>query len=143
MAMNASTIKEAQEKLQPPRMMEASTLINDSVTNINGEDLGRIKDLMIDLASGRVIYAVIAFGSHFLGMSMSNKLFAVPWQALGLSPHDKKIILNVPREKMETAPSFDKNNMPSQADTEWVNSVYEYYGYTRFNEEQSRQQSIK
>ena len=46
-----------------------------------GENLGKIEELMLDLETGRVAYAVLSFGG-FLGMG--EKLFAVPFEALKL-----------------------------------------------------------
>ena len=62
-------------------VLSSSTLTGDSVRNPEGEDLGDIKDLMIDTASGNVEYAVLSFGG-FLGLG--DKLFALPWPALKL-----------------------------------------------------------
>jgi sporulation protein YlmC with PRC-barrel domain len=45
------------------------------VENLTGEDLGKIEDLRIDLATGRVAYAVLSFGG-FLGSR--DKLFGIP-----------------------------------------------------------------
>jgi hypothetical protein len=50
-----------------PRVLSASTINGDAVHNPQGEDLGHIKDLMIDVATGRVAYAVLSFGG-FLGL---------------------------------------------------------------------------
>jgi hypothetical protein len=58
------------------RVLGASTLTGDRVRNSAGDDLGKIEEIMIDLASGRVAYAVLSFGG-FLGIG--DKLFAVPW----------------------------------------------------------------
>ena len=63
-----------------PHVMGASTLKGDSVFNPAGADLGHVEDIMLDVGRGKVAYAVLSFGG-FLGMG--NKLFAVPWQALG------------------------------------------------------------
>src|SRR2546426_6110910 len=60
-------------------VLSASTLAGDSVRNAAGEDLGKIDEIMIDIPSGRVAYAVLSFGG-FLGMG--DKLFAIPWDAL-------------------------------------------------------------
>jgi hypothetical protein len=46
--------------------MAADTLDGDKVVNATGEDLGEIKDIMIDVPTGRVAYAVLSFGG-FLG----------------------------------------------------------------------------
>ena len=39
-------------------MMSAGTLVGDDVYNQKGEDLGDIKEIMLDMRSGRVAYAV-------------------------------------------------------------------------------------
>ena len=44
------------------RVLAAGTLNGDRVTNRANEDLGKIEDLMIDLESGQVAYAVVSFG---------------------------------------------------------------------------------
>lgn len=105
--------------------LSASTLNGDQVVNAQGEDLGHIEDLMIDLNSGRISYAVLSFGG-FLGMG--DKLFAVPWESLQVDTENKRMIFNVTKERLENAPGFDKNNWPDFADRQWGESVYNYYG---------------
>ena len=61
------------------RTLGASTLRHDKVVNLAGQDIGRIEELMIDVTTGRVAYAVLSFGG-FLGIG--SKLFALPWSAL-------------------------------------------------------------
>jgi sporulation protein YlmC with PRC-barrel domain len=68
------------------RVMSASTLSSDAVRNRLGEDVGAIKEIMIDVPSGQVAYAVLSFGG-FLGIG--QKLFAIPWAALTLD-EDRK-----------------------------------------------------
>ncbi len=108
------------------RVMSASTLVGDRVTNPEGEDLGKIEEFMIDLNSGCIAYAVLSFGG-FLGFG--DKLFAIPIQALQLDEDNKTFILNVPKEKLEKASGFDKNNWPDMADRGWGQAIYEHYGY--------------
>src|ERR1051325_8418689 len=98
------------------RVMSAGTLSGDRVRNSAGEDLGKIEEIMLDVPSGRVAYAVLSFGG-FLGMG--NKLFAVPWQALTLNERDHEFILNVEKQQLENAPGFDKDNWPDMADPKW------------------------
>jgi hypothetical protein len=43
------------------------------------ENVGSIREIMIDVPSGRVAYAVLSVGG-FLGMG--DRLFAIPWEAL-------------------------------------------------------------
>jgi hypothetical protein len=75
-----------------------------------------------------VVYAVLSFGGF---MGMRNKLFAIPWEAFEFSETEKKLILNVDREKLEAAPGFEKgDNWPDFRDTLWGESIYNYYNYT-------------
>jgi sporulation protein YlmC with PRC-barrel domain len=108
-----------------PRVMAADTLEGDKVVNSAGEDLGEIKDIMIDVPSGRVAYAVLSFGGV---LGMGSKLFAVPWRALQLDPENHRFILDVDKEQLKNAPGFDKDHWPSMADQRWANEIHEYYG---------------
>jgi sporulation protein YlmC with PRC-barrel domain len=108
------------------RVLSASTLKGDKVVNLQGEDLGKIEDLMIDLERGRIAYAVLSFGG-FLGMG--DKLFAIPWQALTVDTEGKQLVLNIDKELLKRAPGFDKNNWPDMTDPAWGAELYTYYGY--------------
>lgn len=108
-----------------PRLMGADTLIGNNVYNSAEEDLGEIKEIMLDMASGKVSYAVLSFGA-FLGMGA--KLFAVPWSALKLDTINKRFILDIDKKRLENAPGFDKDDWPDMADETWAKSVHSYYG---------------
>ena len=108
----------------------ASKLIGESVINQQNEDLGNIRELVIDAQSGRVAYAVLSFGG-FLGMG--TKLFAMPWGAFEFSVDRDKLVLNVDKEKLKSAPGFEKDaKWPDFADRAWGQSVYNYYGYSPY-----------
>jgi sporulation protein YlmC with PRC-barrel domain len=109
-----------------PKVLSAETLSGDKVVNPEGENLGEIKDFMIDLDTGRIAYAVLKFGG-FLGMG--DKLFAVPWEALRLSTEEHQFYLDVDKDRLKDAPGFDKDNWPSSADRSFQTNVYSYYGY--------------
>jgi sporulation protein YlmC with PRC-barrel domain len=107
-------------------VLSASTIINTSVENSYGENLGKIEELMVDLNSGRVAYAVLSFGG-FLGMG--DKLFALPFEALSINTEDEKIILDVDKETLENAPGFDKDNWPQFTENASQSDIYSHYGY--------------
>lgn len=108
------------------RVLAASTLAGDRVVNPRQEDLGKIEDLMIDLESGRIAYAVLSFGG-FLGMG--EKLFAIPWSALKVDKIEKRFVLNVSKELLDRAPGFPKDHWPNMSDPAWGAEIYSYYGY--------------
>lgn len=110
-----------------PHLMGAETLLGNDVYNKDTEDLGDIKEIMLDMRTGRISYAVLAFGG-FLGLG--GKLFAVPWEALTLDTEKKRFVLDVNKERFETAPGFDKNQWPDMADPVWEKGIHAYYGTT-------------
>jgi sporulation protein YlmC with PRC-barrel domain len=114
------------------RVLSSSTICSDQVKNAAGEDLGKIEDLMVDLDSGRIAYAVLSFGGF---LKMGNKLFAVPWEALKADTLNKQFLLNVDKSVLERAPGFDKDNWPDMADPTFGAHIYGYYGYKPYWED--------
>ena len=108
-----------------PNLMGADTLIGNDVYNKKDEDLGDIKEIMLDVHGGRIAYAVLSYGG-FLGMG--EKLFAVPWNALTLDTANKRFVLNVEKDHLKDAPGFDKDKWPNMADQSWSNAIHAYYG---------------
>ncbi|QTN22076.1 PRC-barrel domain-containing protein [Rhizobacter sp. AJA081-3] len=110
-----------------PELMGADTLLGNDVYNNDGEDLGDIKEFMIDMSTGTVAYAVLSYGGL---LGMGDKLFAVPWAALTLDTDNKRFTLNAPLEMLKDAPGFDKDHWPSMADPAWASGVHKFYGTT-------------
>ncbi|MGE5616268.1 MAG: PRC-barrel domain-containing protein [Bacillota bacterium] len=108
-----------------PEVMAADTLEGDRVINHKDEDLGTIKDIMIDVQRGRVAYAVMSCGGV---LGMGDKLFAIPWNALTLDADRKCFVLDADEQRFEKAPGFDKDHWPSMADNQWASRVHEFYG---------------
>jgi sporulation protein YlmC with PRC-barrel domain len=114
-----------------PALMGADTLMGNDVYNKDAEDLGDIKEFMIDMASGKIAYAVLSFGGV---LGMGDKLFAVPWAALTLDTVNKRFTLDVPKTALKEAPGFDKAHWPSMSDRTWAAGVHKFYGTTYVTE---------
>jgi hypothetical protein len=105
------------------RVVSAGTLTGDRVRNPAGEDLGNIEEIMVDLESGEVAYAVLSFGG-FLGLG--DKLFAVPFEAMSFDENNE-FILDVDKATLKNAPGFDKDNWPNFADPAFYDLVHAHY----------------
>ena len=99
-------------------------IIGSAVINLDGKTIGTIDDLVIDIDTGNIMYAVLEFGG-FLGMG--EKLFAVPWQSLTAVPAEGIFIIDQSKAKLEKAPGFDRNNWPDVGDRTWGAAIYEFY----------------
>ena len=130
--MQQDKIKKTDPDKKYRRILAASTLDGDKVTNSADEDLGKVNSIMIDIPSGRIAYAVLSFGGV---LGIGNKLFAVPWDALRVDEDEKCLILDVDKRSLETAPGFDKDNWPDMANPAWGASIFKHYGVTPYWEE--------
>src|SRR4026209_1684744 len=102
----------------PVQRLTSTSIVGDSVENNEGEKLGEIDNLMINLQTGHVEYAVIEFGT-FLGMG--GKLFAIPFKELRVNPAKKVFVLNRDKDYLKKSPGFDK--------THWPDTNDHYYDY--------------
>jgi sporulation protein YlmC with PRC-barrel domain len=97
---------------QPTQFNKASGIVGMEVRNQNNERLGNIKDVVFDLKSERVAYAV-------LGTGTSGKLLAVPMGALSPSSDNTMLILAADKSKLEAARGLEPNNWPSPTSLIW------------------------
>lgn len=107
-----------------PRVLSCSSLVGDAIVNPAGEKLGTLEEIMFDLISGRIAYAVLSFGGIF---GIGDKLFAIPWRSLMVDTENRQLILDASKEMLEKAPGFDKNNWPDMADEKFGTEIYSYY----------------
>ena len=108
----------------PVQRLTATSIISDSLENNEGENLGSIDNLMINLQTGLVEYAVVEFGS-FLGMG--GKLFAIPFKELRVNPGKKVFVFNRDKDYLKKSPGFDKTHWPDTND-HYFDYVDNYYG---------------
>ena len=95
---------------EPLKNLTASSLIGDNIFNPAGATLGKIKDIMIDIAEAKIAYVIIEFGG-FLGIN--KNFFAVPLQALHVAKeHTNASILDETKESLKNYPGFDKEHWP-------------------------------
>jgi sporulation protein YlmC with PRC-barrel domain len=108
-----------------PELMGADTLIGDHVHNLKNEHLGEIKEIMLDMRTGKIAYAVMSSGGV---LGIGEKLFAVPWEALTLDTVNKRFTMNMDKAQIENAPGFDTDHWPNMANQQWASQIHDYYG---------------
>ncbi len=81
---------------------QAKSIIGDKVRNSEGEDLGSVKELLIDPAQGKIEFGVVSFGGI---LGIGNKDIAVPYEAFTTDKEGDYFILNVDKETFENANS--------------------------------------
>jgi len=104
--------------------VKASSIIGTDVVNPEGDNLGDVKEVVIDPRTGKVAYAVVSFGGF---LSMGEKLFAIPFSAFEYDVTENEYVLDISKERLEAAPGFDADHWPSMSDEKWNRDVYKYY----------------
>ena len=99
------------------KVNKASGLIGMDVRNPENQKLGEIKDLVVDLHSGKIAYAVLSVGG-FLGIG--DKYVAVPPSAFSVAPEQDRLVLNADKVKIQNAPSFAKTSWPDLHSPAWT-----------------------
>lgn len=85
--------------------VRASDLIGKNVQGSQKQSVGEIKDLIVNMNTGDVRYALLEFDPGFF---KSEKLFAVPISALSIGADNKTLMYqDMSRDKLEKA-SVDK-----------------------------------
>ena len=100
-------------------------IIGSKVINLKGETLGKIENLVVDIDTGRIVYAVLESGGF---LSIGDKLLPVPWGSLAALPSEGIFFLNQSKEQMEKAPAFDRKNVPNMGDMRWGEGIFKHYG---------------
>jgi hypothetical protein len=106
-------------------VVKTDEVIGVDVKNLQHENLGEIEEIVLDKTKGIVRYVVLSFGG-FLGLG--DKYFALPWNAIHYDENEECFILNIDKERLKNAPSFDKNNWPDMSDRQFAEKIYTYYG---------------
>ena len=105
-------------------VVAADMLKGNKLFTSDQHEIGKVSEIMLDLSSGRIAYAVFSSGG-FLGIG--EKYHAIPWSALTLDAEKKCLWLNVTADRMKNAPAFDGEHWPSMVDEQWGASLHLYY----------------
>jgi sporulation protein YlmC with PRC-barrel domain len=108
----------------PIAVQSADALTGRAVKNRQGEDLGHITDLMIDVNRGQVVYAVLSFGWI---PGIGGKLFAVPWGALRMDADRSFFVLDADKSQLRNAPGFEKDRGHLNDRLEWHRELHSFY----------------
>ena len=109
--------------------IRASKLMGMKIQNSQKENVGQIKDIVVDPATTRIQYVAVTYGG-FLGLG--DKLFAVPMQAIHVQqdPDHRDhvvLVLDVTKEQMNGAKGFDESNWPNFSDANFAGELHRRY----------------
>lgn len=104
---------------------KASEVVGMKVEDSNNQKIGNINNVMVDLPAGRVAYLIFSPNSS---LNLGDNLYALPPQAVTLSPNGNFLTTGLTQAKFAAAPHFASNSWPNLSDPSFASQVYQYYG---------------
>ncbi len=92
--------------------------------NSQGEQLGKVKEIMLDVETGKIAYMVLSFGG-MLGLGINCLRF--PLINLKSMKIKKAVVIDADKMELEKAPGFDKDHWPDFNDVAWNENIFSYY----------------
>lgn len=109
--------KPAMEGWGSPFIM--SETVGTYVKNFQGDEFGRISDFVLD-SKGHVPFVVLSYG---------EKSVVVPFGTMAYNEEGKYFSFFLPRERLDTAPVFDKGTLANRT---WIEDAYKHFGQTPY-----------
>lgn len=123
---------------QPPsgdhyarQIMEPDQLKKMKVQNAQGDEIGTVKQVLLDAAEGRIGYVVVTSGG-FLGIGTEESI--VPWSAVrfqGAGEGDPVLVVEGAGDRLLSVPHGDVQDM----DGRYAELIHHYYGVAPYWEE--------
>ncbi len=103
---------------------KASDIMGMDVKNLQGEKLGTVDNLMVDLSSGRIVAVIVSSGG-FIGLG--DVLSAIPPSVLGQKAGQDYLSLDVTAKALAALPHFPNNAWPDLSQPDYVDGIYRAY----------------
>jgi sporulation protein YlmC with PRC-barrel domain len=115
---NTGINHEGDKPNKPLKYLTVNSIMGDKVVNPEGEHMGSIKDIMINLSNGTIDYYVVEMGG-FLGIG--EKYFAFPFALLEIDEKNRTFVIDQELETLKNAPGFDLDHWPDTNAHEYSN----------------------
>lgn len=123
--MDTRTSEDTLERRETVQLIAADKVEGTSVYDAQGNKLGSIERVMIDKVSGKVAYAVMAFGG-FLGIG--DQHHPLPWSLLRYDTGTGGYVVNLDKRMLEGAPTVGASDTSFDWDDRgWNKRVHDYY----------------
>jgi sporulation protein YlmC with PRC-barrel domain len=107
-------------------IVSANQLIGSDIKNRQNDDVGEIEDVLVELNSGRIVYAVLSAGGM---MGFGDTLRPVPVQAFQVqgSGKNQQLVLDMDANRLKQAPTLRGNEIPATSDPQLQKDIVAFY----------------
>lgn len=127
--MGATSGMQQSQMIQQSDLAPLDQLGSFQVQSLQGENLGQVENVIVDLNEGRIGYVVIRSGE--LAQTEAEK-YIVPWKALQPSVQQNTLTLTVDRARLMSAPEGDILQALTRQEGQ---EIHQFYGVAPYWEE--------
>src|SRR3954466_812918 len=109
--------------------VQSSSIVGSKIKDSRGQDVGEIKDVVLDRSSGCLAYVVLSTRGGGT-TTTATKTVAAPWSVFSASSEPRVFMTRIEREKIYSSPVWESTRIEEYSRPEYINSVYGYYGVT-------------
>src|SRR5207248_5502264 len=110
--------------------VQTSKIVGMKVNDTSGQEVGVVKDVVLDRNTGCMAYTVLSTSGGGGGgrVSGGGKMVAVPWTVYSPTSDVSALTVTVDRDRIYNAPVFDYARIEEYSRPDYINNVYSYYG---------------
>ena len=113
---------------QTTTYIESSKIIGKKINTERGEEVGVVKDIVLDQSTGCLAYTVVSTGGTTTRLTGQGKLVAVPWSVYSVAPESGAVTVRVERDRIYSAPVFEYSRIREYSTSGYINNVNSYFG---------------
>ncbi len=104
----------------------ASKLIGAGLKGENGDDLGEVRDLVLNPQTGKIEFVILGIDAG----GGTEALLPVPWQAVKFQPK-KSLFVSLDKNKVKSGPTLTGQQWEqlAQPDSDYTLRIYRFYGF--------------
>src|SRR5213595_1691941 len=108
--------------------VQTSKIVGMKVKDSSGQEIGVVKDVVLDRNTGCMAYTVLSTGGTGTRVTTAGKTVAVPWTVYSTTSDPSVMSVRVERDRVYNAPVFDYAHIDEYSNSGYLNNIYSYYG---------------
>ena len=105
-------------------VISADSVLGCAIVDLQGHKIGALRDIMLDLSTGRIAYAVVELASS----ALADQFVVVPWNAMYADLDVHQLRVNAHADWIERAPVVRRGSEADRFVHEWGAFIHNYFG---------------
>src|SRR4029434_11052342 len=94
-------------------------VLGRAVTTPQGKEVGHIENVILEAATGDLLYCVVTSGGV---LGVGSTLRTLPWEVVQGAADRQSFQVPMEEEQFRQAPHFDKDSWPDMEDRHWIDA---------------------